>query len=245
MKTVLLTTAILAIIAVVAVVLTTAPRLLAKESGPARATSAANRVRPALTRDLTAAGLRFGSPVFLRVFKEERELELWVQQPGKNTFQHFRTYPIAAMSGNLGPKLAEGDRQAPEGFYFVAPSAMNPNSSFHLSFNLGYPNTYDQAHGRTGSALMIHGNEVSVGCFAMTDPKIEEIYTLCDAALKNGQPYFRVHCFPFRMTPQRMAHTKDHQWEPFWKNLKEGYDLFEKNKTPPSATVQNKRYSFK
>lgn len=215
-----------------------------QDNGRPRDASAAARVRPTLTRELTAAGLRFGSPVFLRVFKEERELELWVQEPGKKTFKHFRTYYVAAMSGKLGPKLAEGDHQAPEGFYFVPPSNMNPNSKFHLSFNLGYPNEYDRAHGRTGTALMIHGNRVSIGCFAMTDRKIEEIYTLCDAALKNGQTYFRVHCFPFHMTESRMARTKGNKWETFWKNLRTGHDLFEKNKIPPNTEVRNKAYQF-
>ncbi|NNC90031.1 MAG: murein L,D-transpeptidase, partial [Akkermansiaceae bacterium] len=212
--------------------------------GPTRAKAAADRVRPALRRDLAGRGLRFGDPVFLRIFKEERELEVWVQEPGKPSFRHFRTYRIAAMSGSPGPKLKEGDRQAPEGFYFVKPSRMNPASRFHLSFNLGYPNAYDRAHNRTGSHLMVHGNRVSIGCFAMTDAKIEEIYTLCDAALNGGQPFFRVHCFPFRMTAARMDAAEGHRWESFWRNLKEGYDVFERTKIPPDAAVRRKRYVF-
>lgn len=216
----------------------------AQSHGTERARKAAERVTPALKRDLAAAGLRLGDPVFLRILKEERELECWIRQPGKATFQHFRTYRIAAMSGALGPKLREGDRQAPEGFYYVPPSRMNPNSRFHLSFNLGYPNAYDRAHGRTGSALMVHGNRVSIGCFAMTDAKIEEIYTLCDAALRQGQPFFRVHAFPFRMTKERMARVRGHRWEPFWRNLKEGYDRFERDRIPPNVTVSEKRYRF-
>jgi murein L,D-transpeptidase YafK len=216
----------------------------ASSQEPPRDTEAANRVRPTLTRELAAMDLRFGNPVFLRVLKEERELELWVQETNKKSFKLFRTYYVAGMSGTLGPKLAEGDRQAPEGFYFVPPSGMNPNSKFHLSFNIGFPNTYDRAHGRTGSALMVHGDRVSIGCFAMTDRKIEEIYTLCDAALKNGQPYFRVHCFPFRMTKERMEKAVDSEWFAFWKNLKTGYDHFERTKTPPNTEVRNKRYHF-
>lgn len=212
---------------------------------PDRAGTAAKRVAPKLKRDLTKLGLRLGSPVFIRIFKEERTLELWVQQPDKPTFKHFRNYPIVAMSGTLGPKLAEGDRQAPEGFYFVPPSSMNPTSTFHLSFNLGYPNTYDRSHQRTGSALMIHGNQVSIGCFAMTDPKIEEIYTLCNAAHAGGQAYFRVHAFPFRMTPERMTLTRENKWHDFWLNLQEGYDQFERTRLPPDVTVKKKRYHFK
>ena len=121
---------------------------------------------------------------------------------------------------------------------------MNPNSRFHLSFNLGYPNAYDRAHGRTGSALMVHGANVSIGCFAMTDPKIEEIYALCDAALRNGQAFFRVHSFPFRMTQPNMDKHRDSRWFDFWNNLKTGYDWFEKNGNPPDDSVKDKRYVF-
>ena len=209
-----------------------------------RAEAAAARVTPALKSALAAQGLSFGAPVFLRVFKEERRLELWLRKDD-GTYALFRTYPVVAMSGSLGPKLAEGDGQAPEGFYFVPPRAMKPDSTYHLAFNLGFPNDYDRAHGRTGSFLMVHGNEVSIGCFAMTDPKIEEIYTLCDAALKNGQPFFRVHCFPFRMTPARMAKAAGEPWVEFWNNLREGYDWFEREKVPPEVAVEGGRYVFK
>ena len=200
------------------------------------------RVSPRLITDLKARDLEFGAPVFIRIFKQERQLELWVK--GKEHYQLFRMYKVAAMSGQLGPKLKEGDKQAPEGFYFVTPSRMNPNSRFHLSFNLGYPNTYDRAHRRTGSALMVHGANVSIGCFAMTDPKIEEIYTLCDAALRNGQNYFRVHSFPFRMNTENMKKHEDSKWAEFWTNLKTGYDWFEEHGHPPNVEVKRKRYVF-
>ncbi len=193
------------------------------------------RVAPALARDLTDKGMAYGAPIFIRIFKEERELELWVEKGDR--FECFRIYRIAAMSGTLGPKLKEGDGQAPEGFYAVRPSQMNPSSSYHLSFNLGYPNAFDRNHGRDGSALMVHGNRVSIGCYAMTDPKIEEIYTLADAALRNGQPYFRVHCFPFRMTEENMARHAASEWIVFWKNLKEGYDAFEQTRKAPNVAV--------
>ena len=212
-----------------------------EESGD-RARKAANRVSPKLKKDLATRGLSLGEPVFIRVFKEERELELWVRK--RDRFVKFRTYPIAAMSGKLGPKLAEGDRQAPEGFYFVPREMMNPRSLYHLAFNIGYPNAYDRSHDRTGTFIMVHGDRQSIGCFAMTDAKIEEIYTLCDAALKEGQPYFRVHCFPFRMTSERMEKAKGEKWEGFWKNLKVGYDWFEKKKVPPNTKVRNGRYIF-
>jgi len=209
-----------------------------------RAAEAESRVRPALERDLKAAGLEFGAPVFLRAFKEEQVLELFVQSRVSGKFELFGSYRIAAASGTLGPKLAEGDGQVPEGFYSVPPSAMKPDSQYHLAFNIGYPNAYDRFHGRTGSSIMIHGNQVSIGCLAMTDPKIEEIFTLCAAAHAGGQKFFRVHIFPFRMTAARMAKAEDSPWHTFWQNLKEGYDHFEKTQIPPDVTVRGGKYQF-
>lgn len=194
--------------------------------------------------ELAEKKLERGSPVFIRAFKEEGELELFIENKATGKFELFRTYPIAAASGQLGPKLAEGDRQVPEGFYFSGAGDMNPNSSFHLSFNVNYPNAYDRAHDRTGTFIMVHGSNVSIGCLAMTDEKIEEIYALCQAALDNGQPFFRVHIFPFRMTPERMAEAAGSPHRPFWENLKTGYDLFEENMIPPDVSVRDKAYVF-
>ncbi len=209
-----------------------------------RAAAAETRVRPALERDLNKAGLEFGAPVFIRAFKEEQALELFVQNRQSGKFELFRSYRIAAASGKLGPKLAEGDLQVPEGFYFVPPSAMKPESQYHLSFNIGYPNAYDRHHGRTGSLIMVHGNRISIGCLAMTDEKIEEIYTLCAAAHAGGQRFFRVHLFPFRMTEERMKRAAGSEWEAFWKNLNEGYVAFEKIRIPPDIGVRDGRYEF-
>ncbi len=212
--------------------------------GDARATAAAANVRADLERDLTAAGLHFGDPVFIRAFKEEKQLELFVRNRASGKFELFRIYPIAAASGVAGPKLVEGDGQVPEGFYHVPPAAMNPTSRYHLAFNIGYPNEFDRAHQRTGSAIMVHGNNVSIGCLAMTDAKIEEIYTLCAAAHQGGQAYFRVHLFPFRMTSARLEETAGNPNHAFWQNLAEGYDHFEKNQIPPDVTVRKGRYQF-
>ncbi len=213
--------------------------------GMPRAAAAAANVRPALERDLTEKGLKFGDPVFIRAFKEENQLELFVRNRATGKFDLFKTYRIAAASGTLGPKLVEGDGQVPEGFYFVPPAAMKPDSQFHLAFNIGYPNEFDRAHQRTGSVIMIHGNALSIGCLAMTDEKIEEIYTLCAAAHRGGQAYFRVHIFPFRMTAERMENAAENPNEDFWKNLKEGYDLFEKTRVPPDVSVAGARYQFR
>ena len=226
---------------------TAPPVMIENEELPAkeRAAKALENVRPALERDLTAVGLKFGDPVFIRTFKEEKLLEFFVLNRNTRKFDLFRTYPIANASGNLGPKLAEGDYQVPEGFYHVPPDAMNPGSTFHLSFNIGYPNRFDEVHQRTGSAIMVHGNCVSIGCLAMTDEKIEEIYSLCDAAHRGGQAFFRVHIFPFRMSEARMKAAAGDANLDFWKNLKEGYDLFEKTHVPPDVSVVDGRYQFK
>jgi murein L,D-transpeptidase YafK len=200
------------------------------------------KVAPSLESELDQLNLDVGDPIFIRVFKESSELELWVK--GEEKYTLFKTYDICSYSGNLGPKEREGDRQSPEGFYFVGRNQLNPYSSFHLSFNIGYPNKYDRAYGRTGSALMVHGNCVSIGCFAMTDSKVEEIYTMAEAALRNGQPFFRVHIFPFRMTAENMRKHKRSKWIRFWENLREGYEYFEHNNVPPDTIVKSKRYIF-
>jgi murein L,D-transpeptidase YafK len=186
-------------------------------------------------------GMEPTSPIFIRVFKEESELEVWkARDDGR--YYHFKTYPICNWSGELGPKERQGDKQAPEGFYTVAAHQLNPNSQFHVSFNLGYPNAYDKAHGRTGDFLMIHGKCKSAGCYAMTDALMEEIYGLAREAIKSGQQSFEVHAFPFRMTAENMARHKRSRWHPFWTVLKNGYDHFEAHRLPPQVAVCERKY---
>ncbi|MBL9131349.1 MAG: murein L,D-transpeptidase [Verrucomicrobiaceae bacterium] len=203
------------------------------------------RLLPKLHDELAQKQLQLGQHAFIRIFKESRELELWLRQ-ASGVWKRFRTYPVATFSGFLGPKQREGDMQAPEGFYAVTTQLLNPASSYHLAFNIGYPNAYDRHHQRTGSLIMVHGNEVSVGCFAMTDPLIEEIYLVVAAALENGQPHVPVHAFPFRMTEERMtrARAENSEWLPFWENLREGHDLFEKRQKPPQTRLAADRYHF-
>ena len=210
--------------------------------GSKRFQAVASKVTSGLQERFEEQGIRWGSPIFLRAFKKERQLELWVKN--KDKFVLFETYPIAGTSGDPGPKLREGDGQIPEGFYFVTPGRMNPQSNFHLSFNIGYPNRFDKAHARTGSFIMIHGSDVSIGCLAMTDSKIEEIYTLADSAFKGGQKFFRVHLFPFRMSEENLANHRDHQWFSFWENLQTGYQWFEDKKLPPNVIVKDATYHF-
>ena len=208
-----------------------------------RAEKAIDKVEPSLKTALKLRGLEFGAPIFIRIFKQPGVLEVWVEsKDGK--YKKFKDYQICTFSGNLGPKIKQGDNQSPEGFYFVNASRLNPWSQFHLSFNLGYPNQYDRYHGRTGSALMVHGNCVSIGCYAMTDNYINEIYAIADAALRNGQSYFRVHSFPFKFDTNKLEEHKENKWYSFWQNLKTGYDYFEINQRPPNVNVKNGIYTF-
>jgi murein L,D-transpeptidase YafK len=209
----------------------------------ARAEKAIASVESALKKELLTQGLEYGAPIFIRIFKDPGVLEVWVESIN-GTFVNFKNYDICTFSGDLGPKLKQGDNQSPEGFYFVNAARLNPWSRFHLSFNLGYPNKYDRFHGRTGSALMVHGNCVSIGCFAMTDLYINEIYALSAAALTSGQSFFRVHSFPFKLEAKKLSKYSSDQWYPFWVNLKEGYDYFNKHKRPPNVKVSNGKYKF-
>lgn len=220
------------------------PLVLSANNIPSSARSAevAKRVTPGLQATLKEKGLTLGAPVLMRIFKESSELEVWLQS--EKAYKHFKTYKICLFSGALGPKTKVGDLQSPEGFYTVAPKQLNPSSRFHLSFNLGYPNAYDRAYQRTGDALMVHGDCVSIGCYAMTDRQIEEIYTIAAAALKAGQPSFQVQALPFRLTNENLVAQKDSPWFRFWQNLKAGYDYFEQHKTPPKISVRKKQYAF-
>ena len=189
---------------------------------------------------LQAKGLQLGAPIFIRIFKLESELELWIEKDGR--FQHFATYPICLWSGRLGPKFREGDRQSPEGFYSVTKEQLNPNSRWHRSFNLGFPNEFDRAHGRTGTFLMVHGGCLSIGCYAMTDAVVDEIWRLVTAALDKGQGAFQVHSFPFRLTERNLEMRRGYPWAAFWTDLKKGYDAFERTKVPPTVSVCDGRY---
>lgn len=197
---------------------------------------------PAETRALLAKNsMTDTAPIYIRIFKQESELELW-KAKDDGRYYHFKTYPICNWSGKLGPKIRQGDKQSPEGFYYISKGQMNPNSKFHLSFNMGFPNSYDRAHGRTGAHLMVHGDCRSKGCYAMTDALIEDIYLLAREAFRGGQEKFPVHAFPFRMTKENMKRHRKNKWIGFWRDLKEGYDHFEIARTPPKVNVCQRRY---
>jgi len=199
-----------------------------------------SQVRPQLERQLQRKGLKLGQPIFVRIFKIPGTLEVWVEKD--HQFQLFKTYRICTYSGFLGPKTREGDKQAPEGFYSVTPDQLNPKSSYHLSFNIGYPNEYDAARFRGGKYIMVHGDCQSSGCFAMTDNRIEEIYLLAHAALSQGQKQFSVHIFPFHLTPKNLKKYAASPWIKFWQNLQPGYTAFEQLRQVPVIAVNKGKY---
>ena len=174
------------------------------------------------------------SPILVRIFKEEAELEVW-KQDNTGRFALLKTYPICRWSGDLGPKVKEGDRQAPEGFYQITPGLMNPNSNYYLAFNLGFPNAYDRANDRTGAFLMVHGDCSSRGCYAMTDEQIGEIFALGRDSFQGGQKSFQVQAYPFRMTPLNMAKHRNSPHMAFWRMIKQGYDHFEVTRQEPQG----------
>lgn len=205
-------------------------------------------------------GFKKGSPVYVRIFKKEGVLELWLKR-GDN-YALYKSFPVCKWSGQLGPKTRQADYQSPEGFYSVSARQLNPNSHYHLAFDIGYPNAYDRRQGSTGNSVMVHGDCKSVGCFAMTNNGIDEIYGIVEAALRNGQREVPVHIFPFRMTEEAIARENSpkqftalaflapsnpqpqRDWSSFWHNLKQGYDMFERSHVPPVAFACGDRYEF-
>jgi murein L,D-transpeptidase YafK len=200
-------------------------------------------VPPKLVAEMTEKDMELQSPILVRLFKQEAELEVW-KQDRSGRFALLKTYPICRWSGDLGPKVREGDRQAPEGFYSISPAQMNPQSAYYLSFNTGYPNAYDRSLGHTGSQLMVHGDCSSRGCYAMTDEQIAEIYSLGRESFFGGQKAFQLQAYPFRMTPLNMAKHRNNPNMPFWKMIKEGYDHFEVTRQEPKVDFCEKKYVF-
>jgi murein L,D-transpeptidase YafK len=206
-----------------------------------RSRAAVEAHTPELSEALAEKGLWLGAPVYLRLTKEPAVLTAYVANE-EGVYEPFRSWPVCSVSGKLGPKLAEGDLQAPEGFYSVAPSQMNPASSYHLAFNIGYPNAFDRAHERTGSYLMVHGSCVSVGCYAMTDTGIEEIWTLMQAAMDQGQSAVPVHIFPFPMTAANLQRHANDENAPFWRSLAPAWEAFDTTGHVPDVRVIDGEY---
>src|SRR5579863_4363093 len=210
------------------------------DTGPGRSLQP---ISSATLAEMDKLGTSPSSPVLIRTYKKEAEFEIW-KMKSDGHYALLKTYPMCRWSGQLGPKTREGDRQVPEGFYPIAPGQMNPNSNYYLSFNVGYPNAYDQAWGRTGGNIMVHGVCSSAGCFSMTDAAIADIYAVAREAFAGGQREIQMQSFPFRMTADNLAR---HRLDPniaFWKELKNGADHFEVTKTEPSVLVCNRHYQF-
>src|SRR3954447_26917186 len=184
------------------------------------------------------------APILIRTYKKEAELEVW-KKARSGRFVLLKTFPICRWSGQLGPKRKQGDRQTPEGCYTIAPGQMNPNSAYFLSFDIGYPNAYDRAHGGSGAHLMVHGTCSSAGCYAMTDAQIAEIYALARDAFARGQTAFQFQAYPFRMTAENMVKYRSDPNIAFWRQLKEGSDRFEATGEEPAVSVSAGRYVFK
>lgn len=182
------------------------------------------------------------SAVFIQIFKQEGILELHQKTlSGKYTLS--KTYPICKFSGGLGPKKLQGDLKSPEGFYQITKSQLNPNSRYYRSIDLGFPNEYDKAQGYHGNYLMIHGDCVSVGCYAMTDTYMSEIYQAVETAFRDGQEKIDVNIYPFRMTAENMQrhHTSAHY--AFWQQLKPAYDYFNDAGVPAQISVTSGKYA--
>lgn len=181
------------------------------------------------------------APVYIRVFKEESELEVWKARPN-GRYALVKTFPVCNWGGTLGPKRVMGDSMSPEGFYRVTPEGLKPDSKYHLAFNIGYPNALDRALGRTGNYIMVHGDCRSVGCFAMSDKYIEEIYAFVRDALNAGEPSIPIHVFPFRMTAENMKRHAGNEARDTWKPLREAFDDFARTREPPKIGMCGKRY---
>ena len=213
------------------------------EEGYQLPTRAMKELSPEMLTLLQQKNMPKDSPILVRVFKEESELEVW-KEDTTGLYQRLKVYPICRWSGELGPKKVEGDRQAPEGFYSIAPGLMNPNSNYYLAINMGFPNAYDKANGYSGGFLMIHGDCSSRGCYAMTDEQIGEIYSLARESFLGGQKQFQIQAYPFRMTPANLARHRTNPNMPFWNMLKEGNDHFEVTHMEPKVDVCDRHYVF-
>jgi murein L,D-transpeptidase YafK len=183
------------------------------------------------------------APVLIRTYKKEAEFEIW-KMKADGRYAYLKTFPLCRWSGQLGPKLREGDRQVPEGFYSITPARMNPQSAYYLSFDVGYPNAYDRVQGHKGGSIMVHGACSSAGCFSMTDAQIAEIYAIAREAFAGGQRAIQMQSYPFRMTAENLAKYRLDPNIGFWKQLKEGSDNFEITKQDVAVGVCDKHYVF-
>ncbi len=199
-------------------------------------------VWPKLKKELADKGFKVDAPIYIRIFKDQDALEVWKKAGRK--YKLFKTYEVCYYSGNLGTKTRSGDNKSPEGFYTIEPRQLNPVSNYYLAINVGYPNKVEQLKGCTGNAIMIHGHCASIGCYAMTNPRIEEIYTLVYQAFAGGQQKINLDIFPFRMDAAHMEFYSRQPYYQFWKTMKPGYEKFERNRMPADYFIKGKNYAF-
>jgi murein L,D-transpeptidase YafK len=216
-----------------------------EESGlsPLTSTRAQTPIPPKTVAAMEALGSSANAPVLIRSYKKEAEFEIW-KMKADGRYAYLKSFPMCRWSGQLGPKVREGDRQVPEGFYSITPAKMNPNSAYYLSFDVGYPNAYDRALGHTGASIMVHGICSSAGCFSMTDAQIAEIYAIAREAFAGGQHAIQMQSYPFHMTADNLAKYRLDPNIGFWNQLKEGSDNFEVTKQDVAVGVCSKHYVF-
>ncbi len=190
--------------------------------------------------------------IFIRVFKQEKKLEIWAKNSGDKQFFLLKEYAVCRNSGKPGPKKRQGDLQVPEGFYHIV--NFNPQSKFHLSLSINYPNAYDKANSTAkdlGNNICIHGDCVTIGCLPLTDELIKEVYILAVEAYNNGQKQIPVHIFPAKMDDESFAvlqkdYSDNKALISYWQNIKTGYTYFEKNRSMPKISVSaDGKYAFK
>ena len=226
----------------------TAQSFLDQQRANARVAAAFKSKEDTLKKQFAQKGLVWPpKQVYLRSFKYDSQLEIWVRNNNKEQFKLFKTYKVCALSGALGPKRVEGDYQVPEGFYNI--SEFKPYSEYHLALGLNYPNASDALLSdsvKPGSDIYIHGNCITVGCIPIKDDPIEEVYILATHAKNNGQDFIPVHVFPVRYNiPKSVEYllkvsSDDKYYQKFAINIKEVFDYFEFNKKLPVITVNSK-----
>lgn len=213
-----------------------------------RVAAAWQRIGSDIRVQLEAGGFSLGNPVFIRAFKKEQQLQLWMQRDSLSGYALFKSYPVCYVPGTLGPKRKEGDLQVPEGVYEI--DVFNPKSSYHLSMRVNYPNAADLHFAdpeKPGGEIYIHGRCVSVGCLPLGDEAIEEVYLIAQAARQAGHEAIPVHIFPCAMTDEALekisAQSPRHRF--FWQNLQTVYDDFEQHRTLSKVAVTDEgRYQL-
>jgi len=200
-----------------------------------------------LQKEFEQKGLEYPAKyIYIRSFKYDSQLEVWVKNNISDSFRLFKSYRICALSGSMGPKRKSGDRQVPEGFYYI--NEFRPNSQYHLALGLNYPNFSDRLKGGTdklGGDIYIHGSCVTEGCIPLTDPQIEELYVLALHARDLGQDYIPVHIFPVRFDNKRSMDYLDKSGldaahAQLWANLKEAYEYFNTTHELPIVMYNSK-----